>query len=193
MILVIYLLIGCQLSPDNNKIEENELIETLNTYFDEVPFNSISSIRKENYHPKIINPTGILLEGYCGLIYVYNLDKKKSDSIFATINENSKINFFLKDTAKYYIPSYKDSIVENKAPIINVNNSKFTYPVDFDLNSTEVFVFNYQSGNYFTEKGLKKLSNLPKIEEKKFQGKGYSNGAIISYKSMIVVYWTIIW
>ncbi len=176
------------------EVDEEELLEDFKTYFTEEPLNSIASVRKDNYLLGITNPSGISLAGgYCRLFYVYKANDENIESTYKEIKKNSKVNFFLTDTSKYYVPSFKKPNNENKIPIIGIADFKDNYYETLINDGTEVYVFNYESGNYFTEKGIKNFFYSRQSDEDTFEGKGYSNGAIINYQSKDILYFTIIW
>jgi hypothetical protein len=62
-----------------------------------------------------------------------------------------------------------------------------------DNENTDVFIFNYDEGDFFSEKGKKEIKEWTNIKDDNFQGKGYSNGALVDYNNKYIIYWTIIW
>jgi len=190
----IFILCGCNFSKKIELGKNNESkIDTLRTLFKNKPFKSISSVYNKKYLPRITYPSGIVIEGYCGLIYNYKVKKVNFDSVVSNIRSNAKVDFKLSDSTVHYTPSYERENIENKFPIPNFINPVISFKTEFDLKKTKIFIFDNGKGNFFKKEAIDKILTWTNINNPDFKGKGYSTGALVDYSNYAVIYWTIIW
>ena len=195
VILVLVLLtISCK-KYDNDLINPNyeEKVKEFKDYFFEEPFESIFSNYDEKYMTRIIYPSGISSNGYCGLIFTYETKKSNFDSVYSLIKSKSFFRSKLENHQKFYVPDYRKTNLSKKYPIINLNDSFQNFNKIINKKESEVFIFKKDTGNFFKNKGIKKIEKWTKLENNNFEGKGFSNGAIIDYSNYFIIYWTIIW
>lgn len=187
-------LIKCKNSnKGDSRIKDYEAkIKNLKKSFEKEPFESISSTYNINYLPDITYPSGIAIEGYCGLIFNYKPDKQEFDSVSSLIKTKSKYEYHLTESQKFYVPSYEKRNKENKLPILNIYNPEIPLQVRLDKENSNIFIINYEAGNFFSKKGVDEVNEWTNIGED-FEGSGYSNGAIVDYTNNYIIFWTIIW
>ena len=193
--MTFFLIVSCKNSnKGDSRIKDYEAkIQNFKGFFEKAPFESISSKYNNKYMTRIIYPSGIDSNGYCGVIYTYESKKADFDSVVSQIKSKSVFNSELTKQRNFYVPSYKESNEKDKYPIPKLDDSFQNLLDKINPKKSEVYIFKSINGNFFNSKGVQKIIKWGKPRSETFKGKGFSNGAIIDYSNNYIIYWTIIW
>lgn len=194
LLIILFILISCRKSNNENYIVTNYKaeVEKFKSFFNKQPFKTISSKYDDEYMARIIYPSGIDYNGYCGIVYTYKCEKTNFDSVYNLIKSKAIFKSELKNNDNFYIPSYKKDSKINKYPKINLNDPFQNLNKEINPEYAEIFIFNSANGNFFNNKGIEEVIRFGKLNRQEFSGNGFSNGAVIDNSNNFFIYWTII-
>ncbi|WP_281228752.1 hypothetical protein [Flavobacterium aquiphilum] len=202
-----FLILGCNGQSRDSKLNA-EYIKS-KSGFDSVLTNHFPN-KLTTFPRKIVNSKNVSKNDVAFILYDYNLDITKIDSVINSIKKRTIAKYSSKDLCLLIVNRFEtlDS-EENMKDVIITDSIKINqdcyeklYPIpnfiDYDYpnkksdlkldGNFDIYVLDAKSGNYFKEFDLKPNSQMPP----KWLN-GYSKGIAVSKEKKTVIYWAIIW
>ncbi|EJL65541.1 hypothetical protein [Flavobacterium sp. CF136] len=203
-IIIIIALVSCNGQIVSKK--DNNKYVTAKKEFDSVLVSHFPKMLN-SYPYTYINNKNISKNDVCFMLYEYNVDSLKIDSIFKNTKYKSVANYSSKDSCILIVNRFETKeTYDNRKDVeildpllINKECYKNMHPVpNFNIyesdtgfksnNSLNIYVLEAKSGIFFPS-----YQSQPDIQMPKNWENGYSRGIAISKEKRTVIYWSIIW
>lgn len=191
-ILVFIIIISCK---DRHLINWDKQILQFKESVRDDPFEFLDQNNYDAMSVQMINyPSGIHIDGLCGIVFKQKLDKDKFQSVTQSLKEKSVFKSKFLDPENYYTPNLRVELNNSKFPVPNFDDNWFSIKENVSLGSSIILGFKHEKGNFFTKPFLQKISFEAEYTSiKDLVGKGYSNGAVIDFQMNTIYHWVIIW
>lgn len=204
---VSFLILSCNGQSRNSKLNaeyiksKSEFDSGLTNHF---PENLITFPRE------IVNSKNISKNDVAFILYEYNLDTTKMDSVVNNIEKKAIAKYNSKDLCLLIVNRFEtldseenmEDVVITDSTKINQDCYKKLYPIpnfiDYDYpnknsdlkldGNFDIYVLEAKSGNHFKEFELQPNPQMPKEWQN-----GYSRGIAVSRAKKTLIYWAIIW
>jgi hypothetical protein len=150
----------------------------------------------KNYHIYSNSTTTYDLLGYSDIVLIYKYNKRNFEKELNSINKKAIFHYNDKECLLLLFDEKARLNCDTNlilCPIYDIYNNKYKNTDYEPSDNLEYYIFEFKEGWYFKNDELLKVD----VSESKFRKytykHGYSSGAVVDRKQLIIFYWVMVW